>query len=204
MNDEPLSFRDKCERKLAKQAIIAVKLAKLAIIKAALKLAGDVEPAINLTAEIPAQRQSSEGQRVLERCDIAFQAATAYQLTTDKILIKPSSNYGAPSEYIAVSSPLKPKLFLHRPAIDSEAEAAFPFWFAEETISYDLATGLPYMHYRQVVVDRLGNMQSLDRIDNDRTVIRPLNEYESAPYLQVLEKLLISPFAGMTEKAGSI
>jgi len=211
MSAEQPSIRDRIERQLTDYAIEAVQLGKLALLRGVLKLVGDPELPEVPPGLIPPQNTYQHGEQeneqqlheldILRRCDFAFTAATSMQLATENIILKPSNVYGVPSEYMAVSGPHKPKLFLHRPALDSEDQTQFPYWFGEETVSNDIETGLPTLHYRQIVIDKLGNFQAREWIEGDKQVIRPLDTYESIPYLEVLKSLVIHPIAGTNEKA---
>lgn len=213
MSAEQQSVRDRIERQLTDYAIEAVKIGKIALIRGVMKLVGDVDTSDQSPVTIPPQHSyahdnlSGEQQLarldVLERCSIAFNAATSMQMDTENILLKPSNVYGVPSEYMAISGPRKKKLFLHRPAIDRENDTPFPYWFGEETVSNDVDTGLPTLHYRETVVDKLGNLQAREWLEGGKQIIRPLEPYETLPYLEVLDSIVIHPIVSMTEKADS-
>lgn len=212
MSVEQPSFTSSFEQQLTAYATLAVKMTKLAILRGAMRLAGIGEasgasPAISPLSLAPHETLSAEKRTsrvdLLGRCAVAFTTATQYQLETDKTIIKSSTVYGLTSEYIAITGPRKPKLFLHRPALDSEAVAYNPYWLCEEAVSNDVTSGLPVLHYREFVIDKLGNLLAREQVLDGTIVTRPLEAYEAQPYIETLDSLTIRPIAPAHQKTNT-
>ncbi len=191
------------EQNIADLSSLALNLARLAILKGAMKLAGASSAYSDPSPAIPAQANDSHNTLAgpidtIARCQGIFARAIEFHMESAESYVEPSLNPNQKGEYVALGSSSRGSFYLYRPTLEDEAVAQHPFWIREEVAVNHAETGLPGLYYREFFIDQLGNMQAKELLPGDVWVYRPLELYESQPYLDALTHPRVYPILPAT------